>query len=59
MILIDKHNRLGVKTCDFMCLKDWFDVEQRNQHSPIGAPSSGEFMTDADEDSDSIPENDL
>jgi hAT family C-terminal dimerisation region len=35
-ILIDKRNRLGVKTFErLVCLKDWFDAEQRNQHAPV------------------------
>jgi hypothetical protein len=40
-------------------LKYWFDVEQRNQHAPVETPSSGEFMTETNGDSDDIPENDL
>jgi hAT family C-terminal dimerisation region len=47
-ILTDKRSRLG----------DWFDAEQRNQHAPV-EQSSGEFMTEADGDSDGMPENDL
>jgi hypothetical protein len=39
-------------------LKDWFDVEQRNQHALV-EQSFGEFMTEADEDSDDMSENDL
>jgi hAT family C-terminal dimerisation region len=59
-ILIDKHSRLGAKIFEqLVCLKDWFDAEQRNQHAPIETPSSREFMTKADEDSDGISENDL
>jgi hypothetical protein len=40
-------------------LKDWFDVEQCNQHVPVEAPSSDKFMTEADGDSDDISENNL
>jgi hypothetical protein len=51
---------LDLKTFErLLCLKDWFDAEQCNQHSPIETPSSRDFKTDADEDSDGIPENDL
>jgi hAT family C-terminal dimerisation region len=36
IILTDKHNRLGAKTFErLICLKDWFDAEQRNQHAPV------------------------
>jgi hAT family C-terminal dimerisation region len=36
MILTDKHNRLVVKTfARLVCLKDWFDAEQRNQHTLV------------------------
>jgi hAT family C-terminal dimerisation region len=60
MILTDRRGILGVKTFErLVCLKDWFDVEQRNQHSPMEASSSDEFMTDTDGDSDDILENDL
>jgi hAT family C-terminal dimerisation region len=56
-ILTDKRSILGAKTFErLVCLKDWFDVEQRNQHVPV-EQSSGEFMTEADEDSDGMPEN--
>jgi hAT family C-terminal dimerisation region len=59
MILTDKHNILGAKTFQrLVCLKDWFDAEQRNQHASL-EQSSGEFMTEADADSDGMPENDL
>jgi hAT family C-terminal dimerisation region len=59
MILTDKRIRLGAKTFErLVCLKDWFDAEQRNQHAPV-EQSSGEFMTEADGDSDGIPENNL
>jgi hAT family C-terminal dimerisation region len=55
MILTDKHGRLGAKTFErFVCLKDWFDAEQRNQHAPV-EQSSSEFMTEADGDSDDMP----
>jgi 2-polyprenyl-3-methyl-5-hydroxy-6-metoxy-1,4-benzoquinol methylase len=58
-ILIDKHNRLGAKTFErLVCLKDWFDAEQRNQHAPV-EQSSDEFMIETDEDSDGMPENNL
>jgi hAT family C-terminal dimerisation region len=58
-ILTDKRSRLGAKTFErLVCLKDWFDVEQRNQHAPV-EQSSGEFMTEADADSDDMPENNL
>jgi hAT family C-terminal dimerisation region len=58
-ILTDKHSRLGAKTFErLVCLKDWFDAEQRNQHAPI-EQSSGEFMTEADGDSHGMPENEL
>jgi hypothetical protein len=39
-------------------LEDWFDAEQRNQDAPV-KQSFGEFMTEADRDSDDILENDL
>jgi hAT family C-terminal dimerisation region len=59
MILIDKHSRFGAKTFErLVCLKDWFDAEQCNQHAPV-EQSSGEFMTEADGDSDGMPENNL
>jgi hAT family C-terminal dimerisation region len=59
MILTDKRNRLGAKTFErLVCLKDWFDTEQRNQHAPV-EQSSGEFMIEADADSDGMLENDL
>jgi hAT family C-terminal dimerisation region len=59
MILTDKHSRLGAKTFErLIFLKDWFDAEQRNQHAPV-EQSSGEFMTEADGDSDGMPKNDL
>jgi hAT family C-terminal dimerisation region len=59
MILTDERSRLGAKTFErLICLKDWFDEEQRNQHAPV-EQLSGEFMTEADEDSDGMPENDL
>jgi hAT family C-terminal dimerisation region len=58
-ILRDKRSRLGAKTFErIICLKDWFDAEQRNQHAPV-EQSSGEFMMEADGDSDGMPENDL
>jgi hAT family C-terminal dimerisation region len=35
-ILTDKRSRFGAKTFKrLVCLKDWFDAEQRNQHAPI------------------------
>jgi hAT family C-terminal dimerisation region len=59
MILTDKRSRLGAKTFErLVCLNDWFDVEQRNQSAPV-EQSSGEFMTEADGDSDGMLENDL
>jgi hAT family C-terminal dimerisation region len=59
MILTDKRSRLGVNTFErLVYLKDWFDAEQRNQHAPV-EQSSSEFMTEADEDSDCMPENEL
>jgi hAT family C-terminal dimerisation region len=59
-ILIDKHSRLDVKTFErLVCLKYWFDAEQYNQHSPMEESSSGEFMTDADVNSDDIPKINL
>jgi hAT family C-terminal dimerisation region len=58
-ILTDKRSILGAKTFErFVYLKYWFDAEQRNQHASV-EESSGEFMTETDEDSDSMPENDL
>jgi hAT family C-terminal dimerisation region len=58
-ILTDKRSRLSAKTFErLVCLKDWFDEEQCNQHAPI-EQSSGEFMTEADGDSDGMSENDL
>jgi hAT family C-terminal dimerisation region len=54
MILIDKRSRLSAKTFERLeCLKDWFDAEQRNQHAPV-EQSSGEFMIEADADSDGM-----
>jgi hAT family C-terminal dimerisation region len=59
MILIDKRSRFGAKIFErLVCLKDWFDIEQRYQHAPVDQ-SSGEFMTEADGDSDGMPKNDL
>jgi hAT family C-terminal dimerisation region len=59
MILTDKRSRLGEKTFErLVCLKDWFDAEQRNQNAPI-EQSSGEFMTEADGDSNGMLENEL
>jgi hAT family C-terminal dimerisation region len=59
MKLTDKHIRFGAKTFKrLVCLKDWFDAEQRNQHTLV-EQSSGEFMTEADGDSDSMSENEL
>jgi hAT family C-terminal dimerisation region len=59
-ILIDKRSGLGAKTFErLVCLKDWFDAEQRNQHAPVEQQSSGEFMTEADGDSDDISENNI
>jgi hAT family C-terminal dimerisation region len=59
-ILTDKHSRLGAKIFErLVCLKDWFDAEQHNQHAPVETLSSGEFMTEADGDSNDISENDL
>jgi hAT family C-terminal dimerisation region len=59
-ILIDKSSKFGVKIFERpVCLKDWFDAKQHNQHSPMESPLSGEFMTNADEDSDGILENDI
>jgi hAT family C-terminal dimerisation region len=47
-ILIDKRSRLGAKTFKrLVCLKDWFDAEQRNQYAPV-EQSSDEFMIEAD-----------
>jgi hAT family C-terminal dimerisation region len=58
-ILTDKRSGLGAKTFErLVCLKDLFDAEQHNQHAPV-EQSFGEFMTEADEDSDGMPENDL
>jgi hAT family C-terminal dimerisation region len=58
-ILTDKHSRLGAKTFErHVYLKDWFDAEQRNQHALV-EQSSDEFMTEADGDSDCMPENEL
>jgi hAT family C-terminal dimerisation region len=35
-ILTYKHRRLGAKTFErLVCLKDWFDAEQCNQHAPV------------------------
>jgi hAT family C-terminal dimerisation region len=54
-ILTNKRSRLSVKTFErLVCLKDWFDVEQRNQHAPVER-SFGEFMTEADGDLDGMP----
>jgi hAT family C-terminal dimerisation region len=54
-IIIDRRNILSVKTFKrLVYLKNWFDAEQHSQHSLIEAPSSGEFMIDADGDSDGI-----
>jgi hypothetical protein len=59
-IITNKRGRLGAKTFEqLVCVKDWFDTEQHNQHAPVKASSFGEFMTNADGDSDSISENDL
>jgi hAT family C-terminal dimerisation region len=59
MILTDKRSRLGAKAFKrLVCLKDWFDAEQCNQHAPV-EQSFGEFMIEADEDSHGMPENDL
>jgi hAT family C-terminal dimerisation region len=56
-ILTNKCSRFGAKTFErLVCLKDWFDAEQRNQYAPV-EQSSGEFMTEADEDSDGMSEN--
>jgi hAT family C-terminal dimerisation region len=42
-ILTDKRGRLGAKTFErLVCLKDWFDGEQRNQLAPE-EQSSGEI----------------
>jgi hAT family C-terminal dimerisation region len=58
-ILTYKRSRFGAKTFErLVCLKDWFDAEQRNQHAPV-EQSSGVFMIEADGDSDGMPENDL
>jgi hAT family C-terminal dimerisation region len=58
-ILTDKRSRFGAKTFErLVCLKDLFDAEQRNQHAPV-EQSSGEFMTEADGDSDGMSENEL
>jgi hAT family C-terminal dimerisation region len=58
-ILTVKRNRLGAKTFErLVCLKDRFDAKQRNQHAPV-EQSSGEFMIEANEDSDGMPKNDL
>jgi hAT family C-terminal dimerisation region len=47
-ILTDKHSILGAKTFKrLICLKDWFDAEQRNQHAPV-EQSSDEFMIKED-----------
>jgi hAT family C-terminal dimerisation region len=36
MILTNKCSRLGAKTFErLVCLKDWFDAEQRNQYAPV------------------------
>jgi hAT family C-terminal dimerisation region len=57
MILTDKRDILGAETFEWLvCLKDWFDAEQRNQHAPV-EQSFGEFMTEMDEDSDGMSEN--
>jgi hAT family C-terminal dimerisation region len=59
MILTDKRSKLGAKTFEqLVCLKDWFDAEQRNQHAPV-EQLSDEFMTEADGDSNGMPENNL
>jgi hAT family C-terminal dimerisation region len=51
-ILTDKRSRLDAKIFErLVCLKDWFDTEQRNQHDL--------WYMNPDGDSDDIPENDL
>jgi hAT family C-terminal dimerisation region len=58
-ILTDKRKRLSAKIFErLICLKDWFDAEQCNQHAPV-EQSSGEFMTKADADSDGMLENEI
>jgi hypothetical protein len=48
-ILTYKRSRLGAMIFKrLVCLKDWVDAEQRNQHALVEAPSSCELMTDAD-----------
>jgi hAT family C-terminal dimerisation region len=43
-ILPNKRSRLRVKTFkQLVCLKDWFDAEQRNQHSLMEASSSSKI----------------
>jgi hypothetical protein len=50
---------LGAKIFEqLVFLKDWFDTEECNQHAPV-EQSSGEFMTEADEDSDGMSGNEL
>jgi len=58
-ILTYKHNKLGAKTFKrLVCLKDWFDTEQHNQHASV-EQLSGEFMTKIDGDLDGMLENEL
>jgi hAT family C-terminal dimerisation region len=58
-ILTDKRSILDAKTFErLICLKDWLDAEQCNQHALV-EQSSGEFMTEVDGDSDGMPENEL
>jgi hAT family C-terminal dimerisation region len=57
-ILTDKRSKLDAKTFErLVCLKDWFDVEQRNQHTLV--EQSCEFMTEVDGDLDGMSENEL
>jgi hypothetical protein len=50
---------LDTKTFEqLVCLRDWFDTEQHQQHNLNEATTSDEFMTVTYEDSDGIIEND-
>ena len=61
-ILTDKRSKLGAHVFErLVCLKDWIDAEERNQHagaeeaSGVETPPTGEL----NEDSDGEQESDL